>query len=123
MMVSQGGTGSGVSGPSVEKIYEALYGVTSPTTVDPKKALMTVPPTKLPKISTAGRLTRVPTRPILPAWNPDLADIPGSKLFITTEADRTPKRGTHPTSSCFRQGLVISVVRSSTSRASPSRSP
>ena len=41
MMVSQGGTGSGVSGPSVEKIYEALYGVTSPTTVDPKKALMT----------------------------------------------------------------------------------
>jgi penicillin-binding protein 2 len=27
MMVSQGGTGSGVSGPSVEKIYEALLGV------------------------------------------------------------------------------------------------
>ena len=40
-MVSQGGTGSGISGPSVEKIYEALYGVTGPDTVDPKKALMT----------------------------------------------------------------------------------
>ena len=39
---------------SVEKIYEALYGVTGPDSVDPKKALMTVPPTRLPKISTAG---------------------------------------------------------------------
>jgi penicillin-binding protein 2 len=27
MMVSQGGTGSGTSGPAVRKIYEALYGV------------------------------------------------------------------------------------------------
>ena len=28
MMVSQGGTGSGISGPSVAEIYEALFGVT-----------------------------------------------------------------------------------------------
>ena len=27
MMVSQGGTGSGTSGPAVRKIYESLYGV------------------------------------------------------------------------------------------------
>ena len=27
MMVSQGGTGSGTSGPAVRKIWEALYGV------------------------------------------------------------------------------------------------
>ena len=27
MMVSQGGTGSGTSGPAIRKIYEALYGV------------------------------------------------------------------------------------------------
>ncbi len=122
MMVSQGGTGSGVAGPSVEKIYEALYGVTSRTTVDPTKALMTVPPTTLPKISTAGRLTRVSTRPILPTWSPDLADIPGSKLFITTEPDRTPKRGTHPPSTAPGKGSSSSSSATS-SRASPSRSP
>ena len=123
MMVSQGGTGSGVAGPSVEKIYEALYGVTSPTTVDPKKALMMVPPTKLPKISTAGRLTHVPTRPILPAWNPDVADIPGSKLFITTEPDRTPKRGAHATSNAAGKGSSSPSSSSSKSGTSPSRSP
>ena len=27
MMVSQGGTGSGTSGPAIRKIYETLYGV------------------------------------------------------------------------------------------------
>ena len=74
---------------------------------------MTVPPTKLPKISTAGRLTHVPTRPILPAWNPDLADIPGSKLFITTKPDRTPKRGTHATSKAGRQGILVIASTSS----------
>ena len=46
----------------------------------------------------------MPTRPILPAWNPDLADIPGAKLFITTAADRAPKRGTPATSSTAGKG-------------------
>ncbi|NYG58277.1 penicillin-binding protein 2 [Nocardioides daedukensis] len=37
MMVSQGGTGSGTSGPAVRKIWETLYGVKEET-VDPKRA-------------------------------------------------------------------------------------
>ena len=77
-----------------------------------------VPPTRLPKISTAGRLTHVPTRPILPAWNPDLSDIPGSKLFIMTQPDRTPKRGAHRDVQQVGsgKGIVVHVRRPSPAR-------
>ena len=39
MMVSQGGTGSLTSGPSVRKIYESLFGVVG-NKVDPLKSIL-----------------------------------------------------------------------------------
>ncbi|MFC5179274.1 penicillin-binding protein 2 [Nocardioides taihuensis] len=49
MMVSQGGTGSGTSGPAVRKIWEALYGIKGED-VDPRRAAIpsTVAPASLP---------------------------------------------------------------------------
>ncbi|GAA4970641.1 penicillin-binding protein 2 [Yinghuangia aomiensis] len=59
MMVSQGGTGSGTSGPSVRKIYNALYGVDDKGQIDPSKALMSAPPGDLPKIQADGTVVPV----------------------------------------------------------------
>ncbi len=49
MMVSQGGTGSGTSGPAIRAIWEALYGIDG-STVRPARAAIpgTTPPEKLP---------------------------------------------------------------------------
>lgn len=57
MMVSQGGTGSLTSGPSVRKIYEAIYGV-SGTDVNPKNSVLAqgVVSKTLPKITEAGTI-------------------------------------------------------------------
>ncbi|MYW03425.1 penicillin-binding protein 2 [Streptomyces sp. SID3343] len=54
MMVSQGGTGSGTSGPSVRKIYEALFGVDEKGAIDPTKALLPTPPANLPQVKEDG---------------------------------------------------------------------
>ncbi len=55
MMVSQGGTGSGTSGPAVRKIYEALYGVDG-LDVDPGRAAIpgVVAPDALPTFTRDG---------------------------------------------------------------------
>ncbi len=55
MMVSQGGTGSGTSGPAVRKIWESLYGV-SGTKVDLSQAAIpdATPPAKLPVFAPDG---------------------------------------------------------------------
>ncbi|MEP9381365.1 penicillin-binding protein 2 [Nocardioides sp. KR10-350] len=57
MMVSQGGTGSGTSGPAVRKIWEALYGVEG-STVNPDKALIpgTTEPKALPVFGKDGSI-------------------------------------------------------------------
>ncbi len=57
MMVSQGGTGSGTSGPAVRKIWESLYGI-SGTDVVPAKAAIpgTTPPTGLPTFMKDGTI-------------------------------------------------------------------
>ncbi len=49
MMVSQGGTGSGTSGPAIRKIWETLYGVEG-MSVDPGRAAIpgSTPPQRLP---------------------------------------------------------------------------
>jgi penicillin-binding protein 2 len=62
MMVTQGGTGSGTSGPFVRKIWESLYGVDGPT-VDRKKALIpgVVAPDALPSFQPDGSI--LPPRP------------------------------------------------------------
>jgi penicillin-binding protein 2 len=63
MMVSQGGTGSGTSAPSVRKIYEAIYGI-SGTTIDPRKSVLVggKPSLRLPSIRKDG----TPVYPELP---------------------------------------------------------
>ncbi|MGP3978421.1 penicillin-binding protein 2 [Streptomyces sp. 8N114] len=60
MTISQGGTGSGASGPAVRKIYDAMYGVNKDGDIDKKKALLSKPETKLPKIDKDGAI--VPQR-------------------------------------------------------------
>ena len=57
MMVSQGGTGSGTSGPAVRAIWEALYGVEGDA-VRPDRAAIpgTVPPGRLPKFLADGSI-------------------------------------------------------------------
>lgn len=55
MMVSQGGTGSGTSGPSIRKIYEAIFGVTG-STVNKSAAIFPTgkPMAKLPSVDQSG---------------------------------------------------------------------
>jgi penicillin-binding protein 2 len=62
MMVTQGGTGSGTSGPYVRKIWEALYGVDG-STVDRTKALIpgVVAPDALPSFQPDGSI--LPPKP------------------------------------------------------------
>ena len=55
MMVTQGGTGSQTSGPSVRAIYEALFGI-SGSTVDPSRSVLVggAPQKSLPKVREDG---------------------------------------------------------------------
>ncbi|MEU6528186.1 penicillin-binding protein 2 [Streptomyces sp. NPDC046928] len=57
MTISQGGTGSGASGPAVRNIYDALYGVSDDGTINKKNALLPTPQKKLPKVRTDGTIT------------------------------------------------------------------
>ncbi|MER5938797.1 penicillin-binding protein 2 [Streptomyces sp. NPDC001928] len=57
MTISQGGTGSGASGPAVRNIYDALYGVSDDGTINKKNALLPTPQKNLPKVRTDGTLT------------------------------------------------------------------
>ncbi|MFJ2826791.1 penicillin-binding protein 2 [Streptomyces sp. NPDC087263] len=56
MTISQGGTGSGASGPAVRNIYNALYGVSPDGKIDNKKALLPTPQKSLPKIQSDGSI-------------------------------------------------------------------
>ncbi|MFH0518200.1 penicillin-binding protein 2 [Streptomyces sp. M41] len=56
MTISQGGTGSGASGPAVRNIYDALYGVSDDGTINKKNALLPTPLKKLPKVRTDGTI-------------------------------------------------------------------
>jgi penicillin-binding protein 2 len=62
MMVSQGGTGSGTSGPAVAEIYKALFGVRDDGTIDPRTAILprSVPPARLPKVRRDGTVVVPP---------------------------------------------------------------
>jgi penicillin-binding protein 2 len=57
MMVSQGGTGSGTSGPAVRKIWETLYGIDG-MKVDRRRAAIpgAVPPAALPTFAKDGAI-------------------------------------------------------------------
>ncbi|GHH92573.1 penicillin-binding protein 2 [Streptomyces capillispiralis] len=56
MTISQGGTGSGASGPAVRNIYNALYGVSPEGEIDKKKALLSTPQKDLPTVRTDGTI-------------------------------------------------------------------
>lgn len=57
MMVSQGGTGSGTSGPAIRAIWESLYGVQGEEVVPDAAAIPgTVPPTGLPTFTEDGSI-------------------------------------------------------------------
>ncbi|MCM2576021.1 penicillin-binding protein 2 [Streptomyces meridianus] len=56
MTISQGGTGSGASGPAVRNIYNALYGVGGKGGINKKKALLYKPQDELPKIGKDGTI-------------------------------------------------------------------
>ncbi|MXM61957.1 penicillin-binding protein 2 [Streptomyces sp. HUCO-GS316] len=56
MTISQGGTGSGASGPAVRNIYDALYGVSDDGAIDKKNALLPSPQKGLPKVRTDGTI-------------------------------------------------------------------
>ena len=57
MMVSQGGTGSGTSGPAIRKIWETLYGING-MKVDRRKAAIpgAIPPAALPTFAKDGAI-------------------------------------------------------------------
>jgi penicillin-binding protein 2 len=72
MMVSQGGTGSGTSGPAVRKIWETLYGVRETDVVKSKAALPGArPPEGLPVFAEDGE--------ILPPMSPAESRTGGSR--------------------------------------------
>ncbi|WP_406202830.1 MULTISPECIES: penicillin-binding protein 2 [unclassified Streptomyces] len=56
MTISQGGTGSGASGPAVRNIYDALYGVSDDGAINKKNALLPTPEKNLPKVRTDGTI-------------------------------------------------------------------
>ena len=57
MMVSQGGTGSGTSGPSVRRIWETLYGIRGMELIKGKAALPNAkPPVGLPVFADDGEI-------------------------------------------------------------------
>ena len=64
MMVTQGGTGSGTSGPSVRKIWEHLYGIKGEKVVKPSKAAIpgTTPPRSCRPSPATARSCRRPRK-------------------------------------------------------------
>ncbi|KUJ52135.1 penicillin-binding protein 2 [Streptomyces albus subsp. albus] len=60
MTISQGGTGSGASGPAVRNIYNALYGVAKDGKINSRKGLLPVPQRTLPKIESDGTIQALP---------------------------------------------------------------
>ncbi len=64
MMVSQGGTGSGTSGPAIRKIWETLYGVKGVKVLPATAAIPgTVPPEVLPVFAEDGSILPPRTNP------------------------------------------------------------
>ncbi|WP_455357047.1 penicillin-binding protein 2 [Streptomyces sp. SYSU K217416] len=67
MTISQGGTGSGASGPFVRNIYDELYGLDKEGNQDLRKALLPQPQQDLPKIGKDGSIDAPTIKPYVPA--------------------------------------------------------
>ncbi|MFF9863888.1 penicillin-binding protein 2 [Streptomyces sp. NPDC013953] len=66
MTISQGGTGSGASGPAVRNIYDALYGLDDAGNQDIKRALLPQPQKTLPRIQPDGTIEAPAVKPYDP---------------------------------------------------------
>ncbi|WP_447037413.1 penicillin-binding protein 2 [Streptomyces sp. DSM 118878] len=66
MTISQGGTGSGASGPAVRQIYNAIYGLDDKGKQNLKKALLPEPQKSLPKIKSDGSIHSPKIKPYKP---------------------------------------------------------
>ncbi|WP_405492917.1 penicillin-binding protein 2 [Streptomyces sp. NBC_00096] len=76
MTISQGGTGSGASGPAVRNVYNAIYGLDMAGKQDPKAALLLRPEAKLPTIQADGSIDSPAIKPYVPPSPEDLAPPP-----------------------------------------------
>ncbi|GHF35602.1 penicillin-binding protein 2 [Streptomyces mashuensis] len=90
MTISQGGTGSGASGPAVRKIYDALYGVDDKGGIDEKKALLPHPETGLPKIAKDGTIEASPIASPSPSGSPSGSASPSGSPDATEPAPPPP---------------------------------
>ncbi|MEU3146572.1 MULTISPECIES: penicillin-binding protein 2 [unclassified Streptomyces] len=79
MTISQGGTGSGASGPAVRNVYNALYGVSPDGVIDEKKALLPTPQKTLPKVRTDGTIV-----------SPKIAEDPAKEQRAAAEDEQAP---------------------------------
>ncbi|MGC5342493.1 penicillin-binding protein 2 [Streptomyces sp. DT171] len=66
MTISQGGTGSGASGPAVRNIYNAIYGLDATGKQDLKRALLPKPQKALPSIQPDGSIDAPAVKPYDP---------------------------------------------------------
>ncbi|KMO94773.1 penicillin-binding protein 2 [Streptomyces roseus] len=73
MTISQGGTGSGASGPAVRNIYNAIYGLSMSGKQDTEKAFLLKPEAKLPTIGPDGTIDAPDIKPYVPPSPEDLA--------------------------------------------------
>ncbi|MEU9287634.1 penicillin-binding protein 2 [Streptomyces sp. NPDC048275] len=102
MTISQGGTGSGASGPAVRKIYNALYGVSEDGAIDKSKALLPTPEKNLPKIQSDGSIdapaiSKDPAKDQQASEENDLADDdtqPAATTPSPTASNRNARRRT-----------------------------
>jgi len=83
MTISQGGTGSGASGPAVRNIYDALYGVSDDGTINKKNALLPTPQKGLPKVRTDGTIK-----------SPKVAKDPAKQQRVSQEGAPKPEETT-----------------------------
>ncbi|MFE7465761.1 penicillin-binding protein 2 [Streptomyces sp. NPDC057499] len=84
MTISQGGTGSGASGPAVRNIYDAIYGLDDSGKQDLKKALLPTPQKALPKIQADGSIDS----PTIKPYNPDSQKTPESQTLAAVVGRR-----------------------------------
>ncbi|WP_078850135.1 penicillin-binding protein 2 [Streptomyces sp. NRRL F-5126] len=90
MTISQGGTGSGGSGPAVRKIYEAMYGIGADGKVDPKAGILPKPVTSLPKVGSDGSIDAPKLKPYSP---------PKKKEPVDPNASADPNATANPNAS------------------------
>ncbi|MBF9070364.1 penicillin-binding protein 2 [Streptacidiphilus fuscans] len=83
MTISQGGTGSGGSGPAVRNIYNALYGIQADGSIDPSKAIAPASESQLPNFHPDGTVTS-PVSYTLPNGTTLHGTVPGQPGYVNS---------------------------------------